>query len=112
MTRTDCVECAEFYEKDQNGKCAIQSQGLSIFVSIRPLLNVLKKRGNRWIFMMLDDLWLYQYHQKQYEGIIKEMFITIAFIEEKQWEVVGLNQYLDELKAKIEDIPRYNPHSN
>ena len=62
--------------------------------------------------MMLDDLWLYQYHQKQYEGIIKEMFITIAFIEEKQWEVVGLNQYLDELKAKIEDIPRYNPHSN
>ena len=62
--------------------------------------------------MVVDDLWLYQYHQKEYEGIIRQVFATIAFVEEKQWEVVGLSQYLDEMKAKIPDIPRYNPHSN
>ena len=41
--------------------------------------------------MMVDDLWLYQYHQRQYEGIIRSIFATIALIEEKQWEIVGLS---------------------
>ena len=62
--------------------------------------------------MMIDDLWLYQYHQQEYEGIIRDIFATIALIEEKQWEIVGLQEYLDEVKAGIQDIPRYNPHSN
>ena len=62
--------------------------------------------------MMLDDLWLYQYHQKEYEGIIRDIFATIAFVEEKQWEIVGLKKYLDEMKAEIKDIPKYNAHSN
>ena len=62
--------------------------------------------------MMVDDLWLYQYHQQQYEGIIRDVFKTIAFIESKQWEVVGIKEYLDELKDQIEDIPKYNVHSN
>ena len=90
----------------------IGSQSLSIFTSVRPFLNVLKKRGHRWLFMVLDDLWLYQYHQQQYEGIVREVFATIAFVEEKQWEIVGLQQYLDEMKAEIKDIPKYNAHSN
>ena len=51
--------------------------------------------------MMLDDLWLYQYHQKEYEGIIRDVFATIAFIEENQWEIVGLKEYLDQMKAQI-----------
>ena len=62
--------------------------------------------------MMVDDLWLYQYHQQEYEGIIKDIFATIALIEEKQWEVVGLEEYLEELKARFKDFPLYNPHSN
>ena len=64
------------------------------------------------MFMMVDDLWLYQYHQQRYEGIIRDVFRTIAFIEEKQWEVVGLQQHLEQLKAQMVDISRYNAHSN
>ena len=71
MSRTDCVKCAQFHQMDADGQCVIQSQSLSIFISVRPLLNVLKRRGHRWIFMVVDDLWLYQYHQKEYEGIIR-----------------------------------------
>ena len=62
--------------------------------------------------MMVDDLWLYQYHQRQYEGIIRSVFATIALIEEKQWEIVGLSQYLDEMKAEIKEISQYNADSN
>ena len=83
-----------------------------MFKNIRPFLNALRKRGVKWIFMMVDDLWLYQYHQQQYEGIIRDVFKTIAFVESKQWEVVGLKEYLDGLKDQIEDIPKYNVHSN
>ena len=112
QTKTDCVECSEFYTKDEKGECVMASQSLSIFVSVRPFLNVLKKRGYRWMFMVIDDLWLYQYHQKEYEGIIRDVFATIAFMEEKQWEIVGLSQYLDEMKAEIKEISQYNADSN
>ena len=111
-TRTDCVECSEFYVKGESGECVIASQSLSIFIGIRPFLNVVKKRGHRWMFMVIDDLWLYQYHQQEYEGIVRDIFSTIAFIEEKQWEVVGLQKYLEEMKAKMKEIKKYNPHSN
>ena len=43
QTKTDCVECSEFYTKDEKGECVMASQSLSIFVSVRPFLNVLKK---------------------------------------------------------------------
>ena len=79
---------------------------------MRPFLNVLKKRGSRWMFMMIDDLWLYQYHQQEYEGIVRDIFSTIAFIEEKQWEVVGLQKYLEEMKAGMKESKNYNAHSN
>ena len=50
---------------------------------------------------MIDDLWLYQYHQQEYDGIIRVIFSTIAFVEEKQWEIVGLGEYLDQIKDGI-----------
>ena len=106
------MECSEFYVKGESGECVIASQSLSIFIGIRPFLNVVKKRGHRWMFMVIDDLWLYQYHRKEYQGIVKDVFATIAFVEEKQWELVGLKAYLDEMKAEIKEISQYNPHSN
>ena len=76
------------------------------------MLNIIKKRGHKWVFMMVDDLWLYQYHRQEYDGIIRDIFATIAFIEEKQWEVVGLSGHLEEMKEGIKELPKYNPHSN
>ena len=112
QTKHDCYQCADFYARDESGKCSIQSQSLSIFKDMRPFLNVLRKRGFKWIFMMVDDLWLYQYHQPEYEGIIRDVFRTISFIEEKQWEIVGLAEELEELKEEVSILPRYNPYSN
>ena len=62
--------------------------------------------------MTIDDLWLYQYHKVKYNGIIKNVFQTISFIEEKQWEVVGLGGVIDGIEETIEEIPKYNPDSN
>ena len=44
--------------------------------------------------MVVDDLWLYQYHLIKYDGILRDVFLTISFIEEKQWEIMGLDGVL------------------
>ena len=112
QTRYDCVECAEFYAKDEEGRCVVGSQVLSVFKGIRPFLNVLKLRGHKFLFVALDDLWLYHYHQQEYEGSIREVFKVISFVEEKQWEIVGLHDYLQGLKDGLKEIPKYNVYSN
>ena len=112
QTRYDCVECAELYTKDYDGKCVIENQSLSIFKDIRPFLNIVRKRSHKWVFMVVDDLWLYQYHQKEYDGIIRDVFKIIAFIESKQWEIIGLGEYLDRVKDEMKEVRRFNPYSN
>ena len=53
------------------------------------------------MFMVIDDLWLYNFHQKQYKGIIQDIFITIKFIEDKQWEIVHLEEWKVEMETSI-----------
>ena len=44
------------------------------------------------MLLAMDDLWLYNYHKMHYDGTALTIFETIAFVEEKQWEIVGLNE--------------------
>ena len=78
--KTNCTECADFYVMDENGECVFASKTLEALKDARPLINAVRRRGFKWIFMMVDGLWLYQYHQQQYDGILKDVFRTIAFI--------------------------------
>ena len=64
-----CVECADFYKMEGEGNCVIGSQALSAAVDSKPVLNMLKKRGMKMIFVAFDDLWLYQYHKQEYDGL-------------------------------------------
>ena len=52
--------------------------------------------------MMIDDLWLYQYHKIKYKGIVRDVFKTISFVEEKQWEIVGLSGILTDIEDSIQ----------
>ena len=64
------------------------------------------------VFMVVDDLWLYEYHQKEYDGILKNVFTTISLFEEKQWEIAGLKPVVEKVKSTIEGIKEYNKDSN
>ena len=64
------------------------------------------------MFLALDDLWLYNYHNHQYDGTALTIFETIQFIEEKQWEVTGMDGPKETVETAIEDISLYNPQSN
>ena len=45
--------------------------------------------------MLLNDIWLYNYHKIEYQGIVKEAFKTIQFIEEKKWQFIGMEEIHD-----------------
>ena len=47
--------------------------------------------------MALSDFRLYAYHIRTYDGITRKVVLIIKFVEDKQWEVVGLA----ELKEQI-----------
>ena len=64
------------------------------------------------MFLALDDLWLYNYHNHRYDGTALTIFETIQFIEEKQWEITGLDGAKETVETAIEDISLYNPQSN
>ena len=59
----------------------VEYQALETMKDIRPFLNLVKMRGHKYMFMILNDLWLYQYHQQDYDGIVRDTFKIISFIE-------------------------------
>ena len=90
MTRENCVECAEFYTMNEGGKCIVENGVLDLLSKSRTFLNLVKRRGLKTIFVALDDLWLYNFHKINYDGSADAVFKTIKFVEDKQWEIVGL----------------------
>ena len=103
QTRTDCIECAEFYVKDDKGQCVVESRALDICARARPLLNFIKRRGVKSLLLAVDDLWLYNYHRNQYDGTALVVFETIQFIQEQQYEVVGLDDAKEEIETSVVD---------
>ena len=64
------------------------------------------------MFLALDDLHLYNYHRIHYDGTALTIFKTIQLIEEKKWELVGLEKAKEKVETSIEEVPLYNPFSN
>ena len=62
-----------------------ESNTLKWISKTRTLLNFIKRRGVKTLFLAVDDLWLYNFHSQQYDGTVEIVFETIDFIEEKQW---------------------------
>ena len=64
------------------------------------------------MFLALDDLWLYNYHGHQYDGTTLTIFETIQFVEEKQWEVTGMEDAKETVETSIKQLDLYNRQSN
>ena len=100
------------YVRDENGDCVLQSQALSLVARVRSLLNTIKINGFKPLFLALADLRLYTYHIKKYDGTTRTVILTIKFIEDKQWEVVGLAELKEQIEGSIEVANKYYPLSN
>ena len=95
-----------------NGECVVKNKVLNYAGKIRVFLNFMKRRGFKALFLAVDDLWLYNFHVMEYDGTVKVVFETIAFIEERQWEVVGLEEERELVEESVKVAQFYNPYSN
>ena len=96
----------------EDGQCVEELVVLDWVGRARVLLNFLKRRGFKSLLLAVDDLWLYNFHLQEYDGTVLMIFETIDFIEQKQWELVGLEEAKEKVEASVEVIQQYNPHSN
>ena len=81
----------------------IKSDTLDLITKIRPFINFVRRKGFKAMFAAIDDIWLYNYHQREYDGTIQAVFETIRFVEEKQWEIVGLEEEKDKVENAIQE---------
>ena len=70
---------------------------LNVLARIRPFLVLLRNSGIKTFLFIIADLRLYEYHRQRYDGIVKQVFVVARFIEDKQWEIVGLVQVKENL---------------
>ena len=85
---------------------------MDILAKLRTILNLIKRRGVKAMFLAVDDLWLYNYHSNQYDGTALTVFETIQLIEEKQWEIIGLDKVKEDVETSVEQADLYNLQSN
>ena len=108
----ECIECAELYAMDAGGRCVVENRALAALNNVMPFMGVVKKRGFKMVFLSLEDLWLYNYHRQSYDGFAGQVFSTISFLQENQWEMIGLGGWLHSIESSIEVTEQYNPYSN
>ena len=85
---------------------------LDIISRVRPFLVLLRGSGIKTFLFVLSDLRLYEYHRQKYDGMAQQVFVVARFIEDKQWEIVGLLEVKEKLESSIEVARQYYPLSN
>ena len=90
----------------EDGQCVEEAVVLDWVGKARILLNFLKRRGFKSLLLAVDDLWLYSFHLQEYDGTVLVVFETIDFTEQKQWELVGLEEAKEKVGASVDVIQK------
>lgn len=48
------------------------------------LLSQMRVRKVKFLFLAMENFWLYEYHKSKYPWLAREVFSTIRLIEEKK----------------------------
>ena len=97
---------------DDTGDCVLESAALAVASKTKPVLNAVKGKAFKPLFLALADLRMYAYHIKKYDGTTKQIINTIRFVEDKQWEVLGLTEVKEGIENSLELAKQYYPLAN
>ena len=75
---------------------------LDAITKAKPMLVLLRGSGIKAFLFVVSDLRLYEYHKQKYDGMAKQVFVVARFMDDKQWELVGLAGVKEQLEASIE----------
>ena len=97
----ECIECADLYTREE-GDCVMNNTPLNVITKAKPFLALLRGSGIKAFLFVVSDLRLYEYHKQNYDGMAKQVFVVARFMDDKQWEIVGLAGVKEQLEASIE----------
>ena len=97
---------------DGDGNCVLKSEWLNVGLKIHTLANLVRRRGLKSLLFAIDNLWLYNFHQQEFDGTTRTVLETISFFEEKKWQIVRLEEIKEDLETSVERLADYNPNSN
>ena len=69
----------------------IKSDFLNVGLKLHTLASFIKRRGMKSLLFVIDNLWLYNFHQQEFDGTTESVLEAISFFEEKKWEIVRLS---------------------
>lgn len=90
----------------------VENLFLDIMVKARSYFCLIRKNWIAPFFLLLEDIWLYNYHDYEYKGNTAAIFETFRIIEEKKWVVYPFNQLLAWAGVINDMIPDYHGYSN
>ena len=90
----------------------LNNDWLIVALKTHLVANFIRRRGIKSLLFAIDNLWLYNFHQQEFDGTTRSVLETIAFFEEKKWEIVRLEEIKEDLETSIERLSEYNPNSN
>ena len=65
---------------NEKGECVFETSGFELLIKVRPFFNFIRRKGFKSLFIAVDDIWLYNYHRREYNGITNTVFETISFV--------------------------------
>ena len=86
---------------DRDGNCVLKSDWLTLALKIHLVTNFIRRRGMKSLLFAIDNLWLYNFHQQEFDGTTLSVLETISFFEEKKWEIVRLEEIKEHLETSI-----------
>lgn len=85
---------------------------MTVLARTRFAFNFIRRGSFKFALLAIDDIWLYSYHKKKYDGISRDVLDVIQLIEQRQWEIVGLADVKEQMEDSIEEVKLYNAYSN
>ena len=79
----------------------LNSDWLSMGLKTHTLANFINRRGMKSLLFAIDNFWLYNFHQQEFDGTTKTVLEVISFFEEKKWEIVRLEEIKEDLETSI-----------
>lgn len=110
-TADNCTSCFKHYSLSDGG-CTLENVYVKVATYARPYVSILRRNWMAPFYMVLEEIWLYNYHKQDYNGTIEDIFETIRMIEDKKWALEPFVHLLP-IKEKIQSgLPNYDDYSN
>lgn len=90
----------------------VESVWLKVAQYSRPYLSICRRNWVAPLYLLLEDLWLYSYHEHTYRGPVGKVLEVVRLVEDKKWAIEPLSAVLEAKRVIQGALPSYDRHTN